>query len=121
MHGIAIDTAPRKTTWPKGGQHGGLLFASASTRRWLSGQAPAPQRVVVVEGATDYLTASTELPDCAILGIASGSPPALSTVPKEKGQRWYVATDPDAAGRRYAKQIAEALYPTPVRPFPMVR
>jgi hypothetical protein len=123
VHGISPlpEVAPHKTMWPRGYESRELLFAGPKTRAWLGGAGPAPAEVVVVEGATDFLTASVVFPRTTILGITSGSAAALGMVPKVRGQRWYVATDPDTAGQRYATAIAEALFPFPVYPFPLGR
>lgn len=120
IHGIAVDPrAPRKTTWPKGGTSAGLLFANRETRRWLAGEDEPANEVVVVEGATDYLTACTRLTGCSVIGVTSGAASAIHLVPRKRNQRWFVATDPDDKGDKYAEQVAEQLFPTPVLPFPM--
>lgn len=119
LHGVAVGEAPHKTTWPRGAESRELLFAAPSTRAWLRGVGSAPREVLVVEGATDFLSAVVELPDMAVLGITSGAASALALVPKVRGQRWYVATDPDTAGRKYAEKVAEYVFPFPVYPFPL--
>ncbi len=121
LHGIAVEAAPHKTTWPLGAESRELLFAAPKTRAWLQGKAKAPRDVIVVEGASDFLTANVVFEGDAVLGITSGGASALSLVPRVRGQRWYVATDPDEAGRMYARKVAEAVYPHPVYPFPMER
>lgn len=118
IHGIAVDSdVEHKTCWPSGASSRELLFAAPRVRAWLSGSAPPPSDVVVVEGATDFLTATVQLPECAVIGITSGSATALRLVPRSSGQRWYVATDPDEAGEKYKRQVAQALFPSPVYPF----
>lgn len=79
-----------------------------------------PSDVIVVEGATDYLTATVEFQGSAVIGIVNGGASALRLVPRPRGMRWYVATDPDAVGRKYAEKVAEAIFPTPAYPFPLV-
>lgn len=119
LHGLAIDdSAPRKTTWPVGSGARELLFASAALRRWMRGEAPAPERLLVVEGATDYLSAADQMPT---IGATSGGFVALRLLEIPKTTRVYVGTDPDAAGRVYAQQIADALAPHPARLLPLHR
>lgn len=119
IHGVSIGDAPRKTQWPAGVESRELLFATPATREWLRGNAPAPARVLVVEGATDFLSSVTRLDDCAVIGVSSGAAKALYLAPKTKGQRWYVGTDPDTSGDKYAKEVADAIFPTPVYPIPL--
>lgn len=119
MHGIAIDVdAPTKTRWPKGASSRELLFADRSTRSWLSGKSAPPDRLLIVEGATDYLTAAPQMPT---LGYFSGSAAALRTVPITSGTRVYCGVDADEKGDMYENEIANALAPHPVRRIPLQR
>jgi hypothetical protein len=119
MHGVAVDSGvDRKTTWPLAASARELLFASAGLRRWMRGEASAPERLLVVEGATDYLSAADQLPT---IGATSGGFTALRLLDIPKTTRVYIGTDPDKAGRVYAQQIADALAPHPVRLLPLHR
>lgn len=121
IHGVSIDIerTASKTRWPVGVESRELLFATPATREWLRGNAPAPARVLVTEGATDFLSSVTRVNDCFVIGIANGGAKALSLVPKAKGQRWYVGTHPDTAGDKYATSVANAIFPSPVYPLPL--
>ena len=110
-----------KCRWPRGVPAAGLLFACASGRRLLRGQASNVRRLVVVEGLTDSLTATAwGATDTAVLGVASGSPAALRLLAPglPAGTSIIVATDYDRQGETYAQQVALALSPHPVRRFP---
>lgn len=105
------DGAP-KTRWPRGCRCTGLLFASPAARAWLRGAAPAPARLLVAEGITDYLAATQtarRAPGTLVLGAASGGFGALAEAPIPRATRVLVATDPDAAGDRYAAQVLAAI------------
>jgi hypothetical protein len=100
----------------------GLLFADpAHARPWLQGRAPAPARILVVEGITDFISvAGHSLGDLGVLGIESGSAATFACLPLVPGQAVYLATDPDEQGRVYARQIRAALPPlTPVFSVPL--
>lgn len=115
LHARAIGPAPSKTRWPVGVDCRGLLFVAPSARPWLRG-GEAPDRVLVVEGFTDFLTACTQGLGIAVLGIESGSAEAFATLPWKSGCRVIVATDPDKAGDGYARRIVDAL-PSTVLPY----
>lgn len=111
MHGRAVDpNAPRKTTWPLKTSVRGLLMANRSARSVLRSKT-APDSYLIVEGLTDYLTVGAS--DVPVLGVASGVD--LSKLPLSPNTIVAVATDPDAAGDRYAQRIASQLNPHPVR------
>lgn len=119
MHGIAISSdAPRKTTWPKGADSRELLFADRNMRAVLRGDRPWPDRVLFVEGGTDFLTASPQMPT---IGVSAGAAAALRLVRPPPTTRLYVGTDPDHVGDVYAKQIADALSPNITRRVPLHR
>lgn len=114
LHGRAIGPAPRKSTWPKGIASAGLVFADpVHARPWLRG-GPAPLRLLIVEGITDYLAAASTC-DMPVLGYESGSLSAIEQI-RDWPIRVIIATDNDEAGDRYARQIASAL-PRRVRAY----
>jgi hypothetical protein len=125
VHARALSSeAPRKSTWPRGVDCSGLLFADpVLARGMLRGErVPSLQGVLICEGITDYLTAASQrLSGIGVLGIESGSAQALRVVPWPDGVRIYVATDPDAAGDRYSDAIAAALGTRIARPLPLRR
>lgn len=90
----------------------GLAMANRlgqSVLAWFGVWGPMPRGLVIVEGEPDYLTACCAWPDWAVLGITSGAwtDGLARTVPHEAVV--VVRTDADAAGDRYAAQIAESL------------
>lgn len=110
MHGRATEETDRgKTRWPLERRAGGLLFADPRTARpMLTGKGEA-SRIVVVEGITDYLAVASRAPaGTAVLGACSGGFAALGQARITAGAVVYAATDPDAAGERYAGEIAAA-------------
>jgi hypothetical protein len=82
----------------------GLSMLRGELPEWL-----APWLVLIVEGEPDWLRATVQWPDWAVLGIASGSwcPELAGRVPG--GAQGVRRTDADEAGDRYAEQIAETL------------
>jgi hypothetical protein len=120
IHGRAVGPAPkRKTTWPKGVDCRGLVFADPQMGvPMLRVKRKAP-RALIVEGMTDYLwAAESQAGRCAVFGIASGSASALQLV-DFRGVEVFVGVDDDKAGRRYAKVVAESIAPTPCRMLPL--
>ena len=106
-------TRGRKTTWPRGTNNRGLLFADPGVARpWMTGSGPTPRSVLIAEGITDYLHAVAARPPgrpLAVLGVESGSAAALRLVSWPIGIDVRIATDPDEAGDRYADEIRAAL------------
>ena len=122
MHGRSIDdSAKRKTTWPKGHNSAGLLFAdSRYARRMLRNQTTDAETLLVVEGLTDYLWAVQTAPArCGVIGIASGSATSLKLPRWPENLRFYVGSDPDPTGDAYAVKVAEALAPHTCRRLPL--
>ena len=122
MHGRAIvDAVERKVTWPKGYDSGGLLFADPRyARRMLRNECTDADRLLIVEGFTDYLWATQTAPaKCAVIGIASGSAGALLLPTWPKGLNIYIGTDPDPTGDEYAVKVAAALSPHICRRLPL--
>ena len=97
LHARRTDPSDKvKCTLPVGRSSKGLLMASPSARVWLRG-GTRPERVVLVEGLTDYLMACSVLGRGAgVLGILSGSPPIPGVD--------VLCLDPDPPGTRYLKK-----------------
>mgnify|MGYP001613079260 CR=1 FL=1 len=122
MQGIATDdTAPRSKTWPAKAESRELLFANPGTRAWLAGKLPPPAKLLIVEGAPDYLTASSLMQDITVIGIAAGSAPALRLVTLTNSTEVYVGTHQDGSGRDYQRAVVAALEPKLVTPLPLWR
>jgi hypothetical protein len=116
MHARSTEDTDRgKTRWPFERRASGLLFAdpvyARSMLRGLDGMlGQTVERVVVVEGITDYLAASSRRdPETAVLGACSGGFAALSALAAVWSGPVYVATDSDTAGQRYAAEVERAL------------
>lgn len=111
MHGRATEATERgKTRWPLERRATGLLFADPWIGRpMLRGLSVAVDRIVVVEGITDYLAMSSRRPEgVAVLGACSGGFAALGSA-RLPDVPVYVATDGDVAGMRYADEVGRAL------------
>ena len=113
--GKIIAEPARKTTWPKGCQAGELLFADTLGHALLKGQRPdGIDKVLIVEGLTDLMRA-THAVACgqmpvAVVGGTSGSWRALERVKWPHDLSFYVATDPDPTGHKYAQEIIDAIW-----------
>lgn len=104
-----------KTNNPEGFQIAASLFADALGREVLRGSYTGPG-VVIVEGLTDFLSASqlvTEFrPEArpAVLGVVSGSAAALEDVRLPEGVPVNVLTDDDRGGDEHAQKAVAALW-----------
>jgi hypothetical protein len=100
VHGICPkQNRVRKTSWPYGYDASGVLFLDPlRARPWLQKKAPAPESVLFVEGATDYLFACQQAIkedlNLGIIGIESGSVNALTGI-NWTGINLFMAMDPD--------------------------
>jgi Protein of unknown function (DUF3987)/Toprim-like len=109
LHGRAIDAAPRnKTTLPFGRDQGfsfsGLWMMSRAAIAMTREGHPA-DRVLVVEGITDFLRAVTAAPpDLPIIGGISGSFKRIDEVCAPSSPRFILATDGDDTGDKYAER-----------------
>lgn len=109
---MAQDAPRPKGLSPLGYEVAGLVLADANARALLQGRADWVARLLIVEGAPDFLCASTyfgEESDTAVVGIIAGSwteafsrrlPPQLAIT---------IATHSDQAGEHYAQKIRETL------------
>lgn len=122
MHGRCVQASPvRKTTWPKEADAAGLLFADRAGRELLRG-AGRCSVVVVTEGMPDFLAAAGQAePGWATLGITSGAADALRLVRWPAGVEVFMAVHRDEAGYQYARAVADAVAPIPVRRLPIHR
>ncbi|MCC6994809.1 MAG: hypothetical protein IT370_09390 [Deltaproteobacteria bacterium] len=119
LHARAVlPGATPKTRWAFGCDAGELLFSGFQGVALLRGEALDIDTVEIVEGATDMIAASlraerNELRR-AVLGVVSGSAPALARVRWPAGVVVLAATDADESGDKYAAQIREFI-PATVR------
>lgn len=111
MHGRvpSTETPTGKTRWPAGRRCSRLLFASPAGRAFLRG-GPAPARILLVEGMTSFLSASSHAdPDTLVLGADNGGFPAFgdSRVRDFDGPVFAAPDchDPDGTGDRYWREI----------------
>jgi 5S rRNA maturation endonuclease (ribonuclease M5) len=85
------------------------MFADPRTARPMLKGTGEAQRVVVVEGITDYLALASRVgPETAVVGACSGGFGALAQARISPGAVVYAATDHDPAGDRYAGEICAA-------------
>jgi hypothetical protein len=95
---------------PSGHKASGLVMADAFGLAMLRGTR-APEVVVLVEGEPDYLARCivTNDPRTAVVGIISGSWGPAFAAKCPVGATVSIRTDLDAAGERYAAEVAESL------------
>ena len=102
-----------KTHWPFGPNSRGLLFANARGLALLRGVPGDTEAVLVTEGLSDTVIASTFYPvegrRFAVLGVVQGGAQAFATVRWPEGLECRVATDPDKDGEKYAREVRAAL------------
>lgn len=119
IHARAVTEASPKSRWPYSGRDrkysfSRLLFADRAGRGVLRGTPPAGlQRIVLVEGITDFLAAAYDTLETgaphAVLGATAGGFAALEGVRWPAGVTGVIATDHDTAGEKYSAEIAKAL------------
>ena len=120
VHARSVLDPPRqpKGVSPRGFMVGGLVMADCPGQsllldgNWWSEEEPC--RVLIVEGATDHLKASTSVREDdplapAVLGILSGSWSQEIADRIPVGSMVTLATHDDRAGDRYADAICETL------------
>lgn len=113
VHARAIrEDVKGKTRWPKGYAAGWLFLDPWKARPMLEGKDTEVERVVVVEGLTDYLAVAgyarhdTRL---AVIGGTAGSWRHLGDARLPTHCTVYIATDNDPTGDKYAAEIASVL------------
>jgi 5S rRNA maturation endonuclease (ribonuclease M5) len=111
LHSRAVDVpkAGPKTLWPKGFEAKGLFMPNRYAVKMLRGVDVEIDGVLFVEGITDFMKCSAEVEDqnlkIAILAGTSGSFGCVSKLKIPKDTKIYIGTDPDEAGKEYAKTI----------------
>jgi hypothetical protein len=108
-----VKADPKEGT-PQGFEVAGLVLACVAARRLLAGDAPARCRVLVVEGAPDFLTWTSRQSDAsedgpAIFGTFAGGWSREIAAKIPDGARVALRTHQDAAGRAYSAKIAATL------------
>jgi DNA primase len=100
-----------KTRWPYQCSAQGLLFGNRQGVLLLRRTGQPLARVVLVEGITDTMAASLAMraEPVAVLGVTSGSAAVLRDIAWPSGVPVAVWTDEDAAGEKYAAEIAAAV------------
>jgi hypothetical protein len=98
---------------PVGYEIGGLLFLDSLGRALFGGEPLS--RMVIVEGAPDFLTASLSFGDenlnTAVAGVISGSWIPATARQISTQTKVTIATHEDRAGERFSRNIAETLTP----------
>jgi hypothetical protein len=93
----------------------GLAFMDPLGRALFAGDGDNITKLIVAEGAPDYLTASLNFGDenvsTAVIGVISGSWTNASAVQIPLSLEVIIATHTDQAGERFCRTIAESLTP----------
>lgn len=113
VHARAItDDVMGKTRWPKGFLAGWLFADPWKARPMLRGEDTEVERVIVVEGLTDYLSVAAYAQGdskLAVIGGTAGSWRHLGDAPLPRNSTVYIATDNDPTGDKYAAEVASVL------------
>lgn len=123
LHARALEPGVKpKTRWPLGVDCRGLIFADPLIARPFLRGGPAPSRLLIVEGLSDFLYAASQgMPDLGIIGMESGSEQALRLIKIPPTCTVYVSAHNDTAGDRYAALVADAFAPRAVKRLPLPR
>jgi 5S rRNA maturation endonuclease (ribonuclease M5) len=101
-----------KTMWHSG-RSKGLFFCNPEARRFLAQKTTEATIAVVVEGITDFWSASSACYDSGsrwmVFGCTSGSFSLIRDLRLPASVAVVVATDPDKTGDRYAREVVQAL------------
>ena len=112
-----------KTRWPAHFASVGLIFADPwRGRGLLRGQPTDVRRIVVTEGLTDFLATSSayrDQPDVAVYGGTEGCWSTFGKVAWPSSAEFYLATDPDSTGDRFARTLTEQLFNWPCYRIPL--
>jgi len=93
-----------------------LVLANDAAVRVLRGAAPVEPVAFVVEGEPDWLTFTAAFPTLPVLGVGSGAwkpsgkPGSAFAERFPTGMSWWIGTDDNEAGDRYASDVAATLY-----------
>ena len=113
VHARAIrEDAKGKTRWPRGYAAGWLFVDPWKARPMLQGEATEVERIVIVEGLTDYLAVAAHARHdtrLAVIGGTAGSWRHLGDARLPPRSTVYIATDNDPTGDRYASEIGAVL------------
>lgn len=115
-----VDGDTPKRLPPGGHKAAELLLANGPALEWLQHSEalhylPPPMRLVVVEGEPDYLTRATLNTDEPVVGLMSGSWHSGFAEKIPSGSRVVVLTHRDAAGDKYAAEVAQSIRNDDVR------
>ena len=86
-----------------------LFFVNKLAWEFLRGET-RPATIWVVEGEMDFMSISQH-DDIPVIGIRSGAIEHILKMPWHITQTVVIGTDNDEAGNKYAKQVAERIYP----------
>jgi hypothetical protein len=89
-----------------------LVLANPAAVRVLRGAAPVEPFAFVVEGEPDWLTFSAAFPDLPVLGVGMGAWGPAFAARFPAGMSWWIGTDDNDNGNRYASEVAATLDPT---------
>ena len=86
-----------------------LFFVNKPAWEFLRGET-RPATIWIVEGEMDFMSISQH-DDIPVIGIRSGAIEHILKMPWHITQTVVIGTDNDNAGNKYAKQVAERIYP----------
>lgn len=113
VHARAIrEDVKGKTRWPRGYAAGWLFLDPWKARPMLEGKPTEVERIIIVEGLTDYLAVSAHARHdkrLAVIGGTAGSWRHLGDARLPPRSTVYIATDNDPTGDKYAAEIATVL------------
>lgn len=110
IYGRSITTAVRpKCRAPIHYTTKNLFFVNKLAWEFLRGQT-RPAAIWIVEGEMDYMSI-LQHDDIPVIGIRSGAIEHLMMMPWHITQTVVIGTDNDHAGNKYARQIAERVFP----------
>lgn len=101
--------ASPKTLCPKGCQIKELVFANPKALALMKGQGCSTREILICEGLTDFLTASSSFETIAVFGIITGSALVFSKIRYPDNAEVKIATHPDPTGESYADKIRKAI------------
>jgi len=99
-----------KGLFPAGFAVGKLVLANRAALAVLRGDAgDPPPEAFVVEGEPDWLTFAASFTDLPVVGAGSGAWSGAFAQRFQRGIGWWIGTDDNEAGDRYAREIAATL------------
>lgn len=103
-----FDTNTPKRVPACGYRGDGLVLANERAALLLR-RTIGPTKIIITEGESDWLSASTRWPELAVFGVYSGSWSESIAAAIPAGSKLVIMTDRDEAGDNYARKIVETI------------